>query len=275
MIQLLLFAGFTASLGYSIYLFIPKNTDMSGESILGEKAQQTLKEWVMKPVNWLAYQMDTKDKRCLEILGENRHKFALQRIGFMILFPLILYMAFGPIPIPIGLLVGWIFPSMLLRSKYNNWRDAIVADIPTMVDYLVVYFSVGYNVKRALIDVAEVVGPELSMELQKLNADIEISKDYKGALDRFSERIDDFHVDNIIQRLKSSWEIQTSADLFENVSESLMELRKMQTNIQTSRYKLFMVVLPILGVIGMLLLVGIPLINWIIGQFSEISFTAN
>lgn len=275
MIQLLLLIGFTASLGYAIYLFIPKNTDMPGESILGEKAQQTLKEIVMKPLNWIAYQMDTKDKRCLEILGESRHKFAIQRVGFMLLFSLALYFAFGLYLIAIGFIVGWIFPSMLLRSKYNNWRDAIVADIPTMVDYLVVYFSVGYNVKRALIDVAEVVGPELSMELQKLNADIEISKDYKGALDRFSERIDDFHADNIIQRLKSSWEIQTSANLFENVSESLMELRKLQTNMQTSRYKLFMVVLPILGVIGMIIMVGVPLINWILGQFSQISFTAN
>lgn len=275
MVQLAFLVGFIASFGICIYMFIPKSTDMPGEAILGEKAQLALKEFFMKPLNWIAYQMDTKDKKCLEVLGESKTKFAIQRVGFMVGFAVLAYIAFGAFPVVIGLLLGWIFPSLLLRSKYNNWKDEVVADIPTMVDYLVVYFSVGYNVKRALVDVADAVGPALSREIQRLNADIEISKNYSAALDRMSERIDDYHADNVIQRLKSSWEMQVSADTFANVSESLLEMRKLKVSIETSRYKIFMVVLPILGVIGMLIMVGVPLAYWVMGQFTEISFTSN
>lgn len=248
---------------------------MPGEAILSDTAQQAIKEFLLKPINWLSYQIDTKDKKYIQIMEESQNLFIIKRIGWMIGLSVLVVVVFSPWLIVPAMLLGWFFPSISLRAKYNNWRDAVSADTPTMVDYLIVYFSVGYNVKNSLNAVADVVAPALSEELKRLNADIEINKNPNDALDRFSERIDNPHVDTILQRLKSSWETKTSPDVFESLSDSIMEMRKLRINMATTKYKLFMVVLPILGVIGLLGMIAVPLAYTIMGQFGDISITTN
>jgi len=275
MLGLIFTLAFTVLLGYTIYLFIPKSTDMPGESILSLEAQQAIKELMLKPIDWLSFQMDTKDKKCLEILEENPNHFILKRIGFMLAFGLVLFMVAGPWMIAVGLIVGWIFPSMSLRARYNNWRDSVSADSPTMVDYLIIYFSIGYNVPMALNEASEVVGPDLSQELRRVSADIALNKDYASALDKFSERVDNPHVDAILQQLKASWSTKASPDMFEDLADSLVEMRKLKISMATSRQKIFMVALPILGVLGLLTLVCIPLAYTVMGQFTDITITSN
>jgi tight adherence protein C len=100
------------------------------------------------------------------------------------------YGAPGLIMLVLGLLIGWFGIDIMLARFHQQRRRAILRDLPTMMDLLVLSLEAGMGLDRALRTVIQEYHSRLSDEVQRVLTDMELGVSRGAAFQRMAERVD-------------------------------------------------------------------------------------
>jgi tight adherence protein C len=100
------------------------------------------------------------------------------------------YGAPGLIILVLGLLIGWFGIDIVLARVHQQRRRAILRDLPTMLDLLVLSLEAGMGLDRALRTVIQEYHSRLSDEVQRVLTDMELGVSRGAAFERMAERVD-------------------------------------------------------------------------------------
>lgn len=99
------------------------------------------------------------------------------------------YGAPGLIILVLGVLIGWFGIDFMLARSHAQRRRAILRDLPTIMDLLVLSLQAGMGLDRALRTVVYEYGSALSDELRRVLSDIDLGIGRGEAFERMAVRV--------------------------------------------------------------------------------------
>lgn len=251
--------------GYLTYrvLYVGVQFDSSGLSIYRTPEDKVLDVW-RAFVTWMVHFVPSSDTEKMKILGKSKRRYVTERVVFGLGSFAVIMMSMHSIlwAIIIGL-IGSFLPKLLLMASFEGWRQEIIAGVPTLIDFMSINLTLREHPANSLKETIPQLPPALASEVELIVSTIATTNDYKKALDNFVDRIGDADVTAIVQKLKSAWDTDVYAELFDDVRENLTRLRSLAVINKTQSKKRVLTLLPILGIPGILIIVGPPIVAWI------------
>ena len=99
------------------------------------------------------------------------------------------YGAVGLIMLLPGLLIGWFGIDLMLARYHSRRRRAILRDLPTIMDLLVLSLEAGMGLDRALRTVIQEYRSALSDEIQRVLHDVDLGAARSEAFERMALRV--------------------------------------------------------------------------------------
>lgn len=89
--------------------------------------------------------------------------------------------------VPAGL-IGWTAPVVVARRAERRYREAVLGELPDVVDLLVLAVGAGYTVRLAVASVGRRSGGPLGAELRRVTAEASLGRRLADALDELPGR---------------------------------------------------------------------------------------
>jgi tight adherence protein C len=123
----------------------------------------------------------------LVILGWKAFGVALG-VGIGVLF-LATYGAVGLPVLILGVLIGWFGIDIMLARRFRKRRRAILRDLPTIMDLLVLSLEAGMGLDRALRTVGSEYRSAFSDEIRRVLSDLDVGLGRGEAFERMAQRV--------------------------------------------------------------------------------------
>ncbi len=161
--------------------------------------------------------------------------------------------------------VGWFIPTLIISSQYSSWVTSIASEMPTLTRYLILYTSMGFNMRNSLINSTQYVSGPLQSLLENCNTNINTDGDYEYHLKQIRVKIKgkyESHIDAVLKRVAIGW-TNPNVDSFKDIETFLFELEEANIERTTGSKKIkYMVLLPLAFVsVGLMILPNI--LNWL------------
>lgn len=93
--------------------------------------------------------------------------------------------------LPLGLVLGWLYPSLWLTERRKQRQRKVIKDLPTYLDFITMAVEAGLNITGG-IEQATLKGPKgpLGQEFSRLLRDMRSGLSRAEALQRFADRLD-------------------------------------------------------------------------------------
>ncbi len=125
--------------------------------------------------------------RPVELLG---WKALAAASGLLVGAPFVLHFgAPGAVVLVAAVLVGWFGIDLILERVHEQRRHAILRDLPTVMDLLVLSLEAGMGLDRALRTVIEEYRTELSEEIRRVLHDVDLGLGRGAAFERMALRV--------------------------------------------------------------------------------------
>jgi hypothetical protein len=161
--------------------------------------------------------------------------------------------------------VGWFIPTLIISSQYSNWVTSIASEMPTLTRYLILYTSMGFNMRNSLISSTQYINGPLSTLLENCNTNINSDGDYEYHLKQIRAKVRgkyESHIDAVLKRISSGW-VSPNVDSFKDIEAFLFELEEASIERATGSKKIkYMMLLPLAFMsVGLMILPNV--LNWL------------
>jgi tight adherence protein C len=107
-------------------------------------------------------------------------------------FGLVVMATYGVVGLPVlalSVLIGWFGIDVMLARRFRQRRRAILRDLPTIMDLLVLSLEAGMGLDRALRTVGSEYRSAFSDEIRRVLADLDIGLGRGEAFERMAQRV--------------------------------------------------------------------------------------
>ncbi len=177
----------------------------------------------------------------LEAAGAPRNLSAAEfmgiNIGVMLLFGFLTFLLMSRFGQPVnkrvlytlgGLLLGFLIPQMLLKSKIDRRKQAIIKKFPDALDLMTICVDAGLTFDGAMDQVGTKWDDPLSMEFGRVVSELQLGKTRRGALKDMGERVDVNDVTSFIASILQADQLGVSIGKVLRIQSEQMRIRRRQ-----------------------------------------------
>lgn len=201
-----------------------------------------------------------------------KRAFIVGGLGGLLLFVVTLgYLG----PYSIAFLIAGMAASVLIAEAainhaYQTWQINMVEGIPALIDFLPSFLeSPGITARSALEYTIPFIPGPLREELNKTLGVIKRTGNARRELMLLSSRVRHPIMEAVCTRLATTWDATITPDLFSDLREEVANVQEMAAARATTKKKGLFVVVVLVGILGMGLLAGFPIISNILNSVSS------
>ncbi len=180
--------------------------------------------------------------RMLELAGNPRNmraaEFIALRIGFTVFLGVFVFFAMsrlggGPVTRRLlftlgGCVLGWVMPALLLRSKADRRKEAIIKKLPDALDLMTICVDAGLVFNAAMQKVDEKWDDPLANEFGRVIHEMQLGKSRRQALRDMAERIDVPDVTSFIAAIVQADQLGVGIGKVLRIQSEQMRVRRRQ-----------------------------------------------
>lgn len=180
--------------------------------------------------------------RMLELAGNPRNmraaEFIAVRIGFTIFLGVFVFFAMSRLSsAPVsqrllytlgGCVLGWVMPWMLLRSRADRRKDAIIKKLPDALDLMTICVDAGLVFNAAMQKVDEKWDDPLANEFGRVIHEMQLGKSRRQALRDMADRIDVPDVTSFIAAVVQADQLGVGIGKVLRIQSEQMRVRRRQ-----------------------------------------------
>ncbi len=178
-------------------------------------------------------------------------------------------------PYSIAFLIAGIAGSVLIAEAainhaYKVWQTNMVEGIPALIDFLPSFLETPGVTTRAALDYAIPFIPGLLREELTITLNtIKRTGNARKELMMLSARVRHPIMEAVCTRLATTWDATITPDLFSDLREEVANVQEMAAARATTKKKGLFVVVVLVGILGMGLLAGFPVLSNILNSVSS------
>ncbi|MGS0763171.1 hypothetical protein [Syntrophomonas curvata] len=169
-----------------------------------------------------------------------------------------------------GIAASVLIAEAAINNAYQVWQVNMVQGIPALIDFLPSFLETPGITTRAALEytIPFIPGP-LREELNKTLEVIKRTGNARRELMLLSSRVRHPVVEAVCTRLATTWDATINPDLFSDLREEVANVQEMAAARATTKKKGLFVVVVLVGILGMGLLAGFPIISNILNSVSS------
>jgi pilus assembly protein TadC len=149
----------------------------------------------------------------------------------------------GVIVLVLGPAIGWFGIDVILARRHAQRRRAILHDLPTVMDLLVLSLEAGMGLDRAMRTVAREYRSVLSDEMGRVLADLDLGLGRGDAFERMSARVDLEDLQSVSRAIVQSEELGVSlVGVMQNQSREVRMSRRRAAEAEALRTPIKMLI---------------------------------
>ncbi len=169
----------------------------------------------------------------------------------------------------IGIAASVLVAEASINYEYNRWQQNMVEGVPGLIDFLPSFLETPGITTRAALEYTIPFIPEpLKSEFIKTLNIIKRTGNAKKELMYLSARVRHPVMEAVCIRL-ATWDTVISPDLFSDLREEVANVQEMAAARATTKKKGMFVLVILLGIVGMILLLGFPILLNIFNSISS------
>ncbi len=169
----------------------------------------------------------------------------------------------------IGIAASVLIAEVSINYEYDKWQQDMVEGVPGLIDFLPSFLETPGITARAALEYTIPFIPEpLKSEFIKTLNIIKRTGNAKEELMYLSARVRHPVMNAVCIRLATTWDSAISPDLFLGLREEVANIQEMAATRATTKKKGMFVLVILLGIVGMILLLGFPIL---LNVFNSIS----
>jgi len=149
----------------------------------------------------------------------------------------------------VGGIVGLYAPIFWLRSRRNSRRAEIRADLPDVIDVLVVCVEAGLTFEAAMEKVVEKYDHPLAIEIGRAMQEIRLGRSRLEALNELGRRTGVEELNNFVQAIIQSEQLGSGVGRILRIQSDEIRLRRLVTSQERGARASLKMLLPMLGCI--------------------------
>jgi len=164
-----------------------------------------------------------------------------------------------------------IIAKITIETNFKKWQDKMVDGFATgVVEFLPSFLETPSITTRAALEYTiPFLKEPLRSEMAKTVWEIQRTGNAKKELVDMSDRVKHHLVRAICYRLSATWDTSIDPSLFQDIQQGVNNVREMAAAKVTAKKKVMFAGVAALGLFGLLLLIGIPLIIKMGGQMAS------
>lgn len=157
-----------------------------------------------------------------------------------------------------------------INYEYKEWQQKMIEGIPGLIDFLPSFLETPGITTRAALEYTIPFIPEpLRSEFIKTLNSIKRTGDARKELMYLSARVRLPIMEAVCTRLATTWDTTISADLFSDLREEIINIQEMAAAKATTKKKGMLVLVILIGILGVVLLMGFPILNNVLDSISS------
>ncbi|CAN5159339.1 type II secretion system F family protein [soil metagenome] len=151
--------------------------------------------------------------------------------------------------VALGLVLGFMAPDYVLRSKAGSRNTLILEALPDALDLLTISVEAGLGFDAALVKVTEKMKGPLSDEFKRGSAEQRVGKSRQEALRGISERVDQKELQNFISAIIQADQLGVSMSKVLRIQSEQMRTERRQRAEEKAAKAPILIMLPTVGCI--------------------------
>lgn len=170
----------------------------------------------------------------------------------------------------IGLALSVLIAEISINATYQKWQDSILEGLPVLIDFLPAFLETSsITPRQALENTIPFLPKTLADELKIVVDNIKRTGNAKDELTKLAARVQHPTMDAVCRRLAITWDAAVTSDLFTDLREEISILEENAAARETAKKKSMFVVVTLIGMFGLILLAGVPVLDYILTLMTE------
>lgn len=169
-----------------------------------------------------------------------------------------------------GLAASILIAEAAINHEYKTWQLDMVEGIPAIIDFLPSFLETpGISTRTAMEYTIPFINGPLRGELRKAVDTIKRTGNARRELMMLSARVRHPVMEAVCTRLATTWDATITPDLFSDLREEVANVQEMAAARATSKKKGLFVLVVLVGILGMGLLAGFPVLANVLDSISS------
>lgn len=161
----------------------------------------------------------------------------------------------------VGVAVSVFIAEYAINQEYKKWQEDMIEGIPGLIDFLPAFLETpGITTRAALEYTIPFIPSPLGEEFEKTLNIIKRTGKAEEALTNLADRVRHPVMGSVCVKLATTWDTVIDADLFSGLHREVANVEKMAAARATAKKKSLLVIVVLVGILGMVLLIGFPIL---------------